>query len=280
MASQRTPALPSLDDGEAQTIAAPAPLHVADPGKQISGDAPTLIAGLGAGGASSAPTMLVPPAGPAATLISAESPAAVNTVGDDLEQTRGAARYEHGPLLGAGGMGEVRLHVDRRVGRRIAKKTLHASIDSEAARARFVREVRIQGQLEHPAVVPVYDLDVDAPKLAAEVGAAFARAPAPCARPRLVDALEAAVHRRGGAEPLDDRVERQLRMPERDVLADRHREEVGALRDDAELLIDGGVGTWLYKRANVKDEPDWLGTAVRRTLWPVAAALALRWSAD
>jgi len=46
----------------------------------------------------------------------------------------------------------------------------------------------------------------------------------------------------------------------------------------AELLIDGGVGTWLYKRANVKDEPDWLGTAVRRTLWPVAAALALFWA--
>lgn len=46
----------------------------------------------------------------------------------------------------------------------------------------------------------------------------------------------------------------------------------------AELLIDGGVGTWLYKRANVKDEPDWLSTAVRRTLWPVAAALVLFWA--
>jgi ferrochelatase len=39
-------------------------------------------------------------------------------------------------------------------------------------------------------VETLYDLDVDAPKLAAEVGVAFARAPAPCARPRLVDALE------------------------------------------------------------------------------------------
>lgn len=45
----------------------------------------------------------------------------------------------------------------------------------------------------------------------------------------------------------------------------------------AELLIDGGVGTWLYKRAKVSDEPDWLGTAVRRTLWPAAAALLLFW---
>ena len=46
----------------------------------------------------------------------------------------------------------------------------------------------------------------------------------------------------------------------------------------AELLIDGGVGTWLYKRANVKDDPDWLATAVRRTLWPAAAALVLFWA--
>ena len=30
----------------------------------------------------------------------------------------------------------------------------------------------------------------------------------------------------------------------------------------AELLIDGGVGTWLYKRANVKDEPDWLNAVL------------------
>ncbi len=162
MASQRPPAPPALDDGEAKTIAAPAPQHALDAVRQISGDAPTLIAGLGSGGASSAPTMLMPPGGPAGTLPSADAQVPVSTAGEDLAQSRGAARYEPGPLLGAGGMGEVRLHVDRRVGRRIAKKTLHAGIDSEAARARFVREVRIQGQLEHPAVVPVYDLDVDA----------------------------------------------------------------------------------------------------------------------
>lgn len=35
----------------------------------------------------------------------------------------------------------------------------------------------------------------------------------------------------------------------------------------AELLIDGGVGTWLYKRADVAHRPDWLSTAVRRSVW-------------
>ncbi len=43
----------------------------------------------------------------------------------------------------------------------------------------------------------------------------------------------------------------------------------------AELLIDGGVGTWLYKRADVASRPDWVRTAMKRSLWPVAILVAL-----
>ena len=43
----------------------------------------------------------------------------------------------------------------------------------------------------------------------------------------------------------------------------------------AELLIDGGVGTWLYKRADVANRPDWLTTAVRRSVWPVVILLVV-----
>ena len=71
------------------------------------------------------------------------------------------ARYAHGPLLGVGGMGEVTLVLDGRIGRPVAKKTLRADIASERALARFVREGRVQGQLEHPSIVPVYDLGAD-----------------------------------------------------------------------------------------------------------------------
>ena len=43
----------------------------------------------------------------------------------------------------------------------------------------------------------------------------------------------------------------------------------------AELLIDGGVGTWIYKRADVANRPDWLSTAMRRSVWPVVVLLVL-----
>ena len=96
------------------------------------------------------------------TLVSGESISPqVDAGGADIEGTSGYRRYEPGAVIGAGGMGEVRLHVDRRIGRRVAKKTLHATLDSHSARQRFLREARVQGQLEHPAIVPVYDLDVD-----------------------------------------------------------------------------------------------------------------------
>lgn len=71
-------------------------------------------------------------------------------------------RYATRRVLGAGGMGEVRLCGDAWVGREVAMKVMRAGSGSErAARARFLREARVQGQLEHPSVVPVYDLGHD-----------------------------------------------------------------------------------------------------------------------
>jgi serine/threonine-protein kinase len=74
-----------------------------------------------------------------------------------------AKRYRIQEVLGAGGMGEVRLCLDEAIGREVAMKTL---IDGRSAGARaaqrFFREVRVQGQLEHPSVVPVYDIGAGA----------------------------------------------------------------------------------------------------------------------
>lgn len=70
-------------------------------------------------------------------------------------------RYEVLGTIGTGGMGEVKLCRDRTVGREVAMKIIRASDTGSPRRWRFVREARIQGQLEHPAVVPVYDFGVD-----------------------------------------------------------------------------------------------------------------------
>jgi eukaryotic-like serine/threonine-protein kinase len=72
------------------------------------------------------------------------------------------ARYAVQRLLGAGGMGEVHLCRDGRLGRDVAMKVIRGAtaLGSEGA-ARFVNEARLQGQLEHPAIVPVYDLATD-----------------------------------------------------------------------------------------------------------------------
>ncbi|MCA9605516.1 MAG: serine/threonine protein kinase [Myxococcales bacterium] len=73
-----------------------------------------------------------------------------------------ADRYELLRPLGEGGMGEVHLSHDRQIGRQVAVKTLRPThAQRPTAQQRFLREARVQGQLEHPSVVPVYDLGVD-----------------------------------------------------------------------------------------------------------------------
>ena len=72
------------------------------------------------------------------------------------------ARYDVLGTLGVGGMGRVELYRDRWIGREVARKvmTKKRKNDAKALNA-FMREAKIQGQLEHPAVVPVHDLAFD-----------------------------------------------------------------------------------------------------------------------
>jgi serine/threonine-protein kinase len=82
-------------------------------------------------------------------------------VSKDVEEGL-SKRYRKGRRLGVGGMGEVVEYGDRRIGRRIALKiSLPERKDREASQRRFIREVRLQGQLEHPSIVPVYDFGRD-----------------------------------------------------------------------------------------------------------------------
>src|SRR5258708_40290220 len=70
-------------------------------------------------------------------------------------------RYELGATIGRGGMGEVVAAHDLQIGRDVAIKRLPAPAPTPTQLARFYREARIQGRLEHPAIPPVPELAID-----------------------------------------------------------------------------------------------------------------------
>jgi serine/threonine-protein kinase len=72
-----------------------------------------------------------------------------------------SSRYAELGVLGEGGMGKVHLCRDERIGREVAMKVILPDLQANTSiRARFIREASVQGQLEHPSIVPVHDLGV------------------------------------------------------------------------------------------------------------------------
>ncbi|MCF2526445.1 protein kinase domain-containing protein [Yinghuangia soli] len=77
-------------------------------------------------------------------------------------RTVGAGRYELGRQLGRGGMAEVSMAHDVRLGRTVAVKTLRPDLAQDpVARSRFGREAQNAASLNHPAIVSVYDTGED-----------------------------------------------------------------------------------------------------------------------
>ncbi|WP_422890216.1 protein kinase domain-containing protein [Nannocystis pusilla] len=68
----------------------------------------------------------------------------------------GETRYVFGEVFATGGLGVVRRAHDRRLGRVVAIKELLR--DSPDAQRRFAREATITARLQHPSIVPLYDL--------------------------------------------------------------------------------------------------------------------------
>ena len=101
----------------------------------------------------------------------ATEPASENTTGEaTIVPTWGTGAsaslpdpgYSLGELIGRGGMGEVVVAQDQRIGREVAIKRIRSRSPSHDAIQRFLREARIQARLDHPAIVPVYEMGTDA----------------------------------------------------------------------------------------------------------------------
>lgn len=90
---------------------------------------------------------------------------ACDEVGALLRALEGALadRLRTEGTLGAGGMARVDLVRDRALARDVVMKQLHPDLERDPRTlAMFVREARITGQLEHPNIVPIHDIGLDA----------------------------------------------------------------------------------------------------------------------
>ncbi|HVI01821.1 MAG TPA: serine/threonine-protein kinase [Enhygromyxa sp.] len=72
-----------------------------------------------------------------------------------------SAPLELGPVLGEGGMGVVRLATQTSMGREVAVKSLRPHQRKPGPTLKLLQEAWTAARLEHPNIVPVYDITVD-----------------------------------------------------------------------------------------------------------------------
>ncbi|MFA6958957.1 MAG: ABC transporter substrate-binding protein [Thermoanaerobaculia bacterium] len=72
--------------------------------------------------------------------------------------TKLSDRYEIVAELGRGGMGVVYLARDPRLNREVAVKILPSTLLTPSSEERFQREAELVAQMDHPAIVPIFDI--------------------------------------------------------------------------------------------------------------------------
>ena len=66
-------------------------------------------------------------------------------------------RYRFVRELGSGGMGSVYLAEDLKHHRKVAVKVLHPHLAASLGTDRFLREIEVAAQLQHPAILTLHD---------------------------------------------------------------------------------------------------------------------------
>lgn len=83
----------------------------------------------------------------------------VRILGKEEREEIGGGRFRVVDQYASGGLGQILVAYDRELRREVAiKEILDQYADQTELRHRFVRECRVTGRLEHPGVVPIYDL--------------------------------------------------------------------------------------------------------------------------
>jgi serine/threonine-protein kinase len=92
-----------------------------------------------------------------------DAPSPVVGPGEEALLAGGPVRYQVLGEIARGGMGVVLKARDPDLGRDVAIKVLHPGHTGDQALVRrFVEEAQIGGQLQHPGILPVYELGLDA----------------------------------------------------------------------------------------------------------------------
>jgi tetratricopeptide (TPR) repeat protein len=86
-------------------------------------------------------------------------PTAIDAPSHSPDVANEQSRYRIKKFHARGGMGEIWVSEDSRLGREVALKKL--SIPGQHAKERFLAEAQVAGQLEHPGIVPVHDVGLD-----------------------------------------------------------------------------------------------------------------------
>ena len=144
-----------LDGAEEPTLTSETPLDPREAGAR-SGDETTL-----------------PATDPEATLeakaagfvVETDSPGSASAVSSKRPGRGGGerlGRYTIQGLIARGGMGEVFKGRDPQLGREVAIKRLRPGLrENSQVNQRFLEEARITGRLQHPGILPVFELDRD-----------------------------------------------------------------------------------------------------------------------
>lgn len=72
------------------------------------------------------------------------------------------ARYNFGELLVQGSTSSIYEAIDTSLGRRVAVKVMRPEVQASTQHVlRFIREAQISSQLQHPGILPIYELGLD-----------------------------------------------------------------------------------------------------------------------